>query len=160
VDIHADGSLDYEDAVLKQLDIVIASPHAALTQDPDKATARLVRALSNPFVHILGHPTGRLINRRAGVSPDIAKLCAAAKEHHVALEINAHWHRLDLRDAPARVATDHGCLIAIDCDVHGEDDFDNLRYGVLTARRGWVRPEMCLNAWPAEKLREWLKSKR
>lgn len=160
VDIHADGSLDYEDKVLKQLDVVVVSPHAALTQDADKATARLLRAVSNPCVHILGHPTGRLINRRPGVSPDIAKLCAAAKEHSVALEINAHWHRLDLRDTHVRVATDHGCLLAIDCDVHGEDDFENLRYGVLTGRRGWLRPEFCVNTWPAKKLHEWLKRKR
>jgi DNA polymerase (family X) len=160
VDIHADGSLDYEDKILKQLDVVVASPHAALTQDDAKATARLLRAISNPYIHILGHPTGRLINRRAGIAPDIAKLCAAAKEHNVALEVNAHWHRLDLRDTHVRVATDHGCLIAIDCDVHGEDDFDNLRYGVLTARRGWLKPEFCVNTWPAKKLHEWLKKNR
>ncbi|MEX2219460.1 MAG: helix-hairpin-helix domain-containing protein [Phycisphaerales bacterium] len=160
VDIHADGTLDYEDAVLKELDIVVASPHAALTQDPDKATARLVRAMSNPFVHILGHPTGRLINRRAGTSPDMQKVAAAAKEHNVALEINAHWHRLDLRDSHARIAVDGGCLLAINTDAHTREDFDNLRYGVLTARRAWARPEGCLNAWPAKRLGDWLKSKR
>lgn len=159
VDILADGRLDYEDAILKQLDVVVASPHAALTQDPDKATARLLRAIENPCVHILGHPTGRLINRRQGVTPDMPRIAAAAKSNNVALEINAHWHRLDLRDAHVRIATDHGCLLAINCDVHAEEDFDNLRYGVLTARRGWLKPEHCLNAWPTKKLHQWLKSK-
>lgn len=160
VDILADGHLDYDDKILAQLDVVVASPHAALTQDPDAATKRLLRAISNPYVHILGHPTGRLVNRRAGISPDMAKLVAAAKERNVALEINAHWHRLDLRDTHVYAATQAGCLIAIDCDVHSDEDFDNLRYGILTARRGWVTPEMCINTWPAKKLHEWLKSKR
>jgi DNA polymerase (family 10) len=160
VDILADGTLDYADNILKQLDVVVASPHATLTQEPDKATARLLRAIANPYVHILGHPTGRLINRRTGVAPDIAKLAAAAKQHNVALEINAHWHRLDLRDSHVRIATDADCLVAIDCDVHAESDFDNLRYGILTARRGWLTAESCINTWPAKKLHEWLKSKR
>jgi DNA polymerase (family 10) len=160
VDILADGRLDYPEEVLRQLDIVVGSPHAALTQDPEAATKRLLAAIRSPYLHILGHPTGRLINRRAGISPDIAKIVAAAKEHHVALEINAHWHRLDLRDSHVRAATEAGCLIAIDCDVHGEEDFDNLRYGVLTARRGWVTPETCVNTWTAKRLGEWLTSKR
>jgi len=160
VDILADGSLDYDDDILKQLDIVVASPHAALTQDPEKATQRLLRALSNPFLHILGHPTGRLINRRAGTNPDMQKVAAAAKQHNVALEINAHWHRLDLRDTHARIAADAGCLLAINTDAHTREDFDNLRYGVLTARRAWLMPKSCLNAWPAKKLHDWLKNKR
>lgn len=160
VDILADGRLDYPDEVLAQLDIVIGSPHAALTQDPAAATKRLLAAIANPYVHILGHPTGRLINRRAGIDPDMAQVVAAAKEHNVALEINAHWHRLDLRDTHVRAAIDAGCLVAINCDVHGEEDFDNLRYGVLTARRGWVTPDRCLNTWTAKKLHEWLRSKR
>jgi DNA polymerase (family 10) len=160
VDILADGSLDYTDKVLKSLDVVVASPHAALTQDPGAATSRLLRALANPHLHILGHPTGRLINRRAGLAPDMGKVFEIARERNVALEINAHWMRLDLRDTHVRGAIDAGCLIAIDCDVHAPDDFDNLLFGVLTARRGWVTPDRCVNAWPAKKLHEWLKSKR
>lgn len=160
VDIRADGELDYEDKILAQLDVVVASPHAALKQDPDAATKRLLRAIRNPHVHILGHPTGRLINRREGLSPDMGKLIAAAKEHNVAMEINAHWMRLDLRDAHVRMAIDAGCHIAIDCDVHVPEDFDNLRYGVMTARRGWVTPEACINTWTAKKLHAWLKAKR
>ena len=160
VDILADGTLDYPDEVLRQLDIVVASPHAGLSQDPETATARLVKAISNPFVHILGHPTGRLINKRAGMSPDMAAVIAAAKRNDVALEINAHWMRLDLRDVHAREAVAAGVKIAVDCDVHAAEEFGNIRFGVATARRGWVTPELCVNTWEAEKLWAWLKKKR
>jgi DNA polymerase (family X) len=160
VDILADGELDYPDEILKRLDVVVASPHTALSQDSPTATARLIRAIENPHVNILGHPTGRLINKRPGLSPDMGVIFAAAKKHDVALEINTHWMRLDLRDVHARAAADAGCLVAIDSDVHEAQDFDNLRYGVMTARRGWVTPERCVNCWPAEKLHEWLKKKR
>jgi DNA polymerase (family 10) len=90
----------------------------------------------------------------------LGKLIASARELNVALEINAHWMRLDLRDTHVRAAIDAECLIAIDCDVHAPEDYDNLVFGVLTARRGWVTPERCVNAWPAKKLHQWLKSKR
>lgn len=159
VDILADGKLDYDDETLGLLDVVVASPHNALSQEPETATKRLIRAIESGRVHILGHPTGRLINRRAGLSPDMAKIIAAAKANDVALEINAHWMRLDLRDTHVRAAVDAECLIAIDCDVHAPEDFDNLRYGVATARRGWLPAEQCVNTWTAEKLGKWLKRK-
>lgn len=160
VDILADGSLDYSDKVLATLDIVVASAHAALSQDPAAATKRLLTAIRHPRVNILGHPTGRLINRRAGLSPDINALVAAAHEHRVALEINAHWLRLDLRDNHVRAALAAGCLIAINCDVHAPDDGDNLIFGVATGRRGGLAPEQCINTWPAKKLHDWLAAKR
>jgi DNA polymerase (family 10) len=160
VDVLADGALDYKDEVLELLDVVIASPHASLSQEPAIATKRLLKAVRHPLVHILGHPTGRLINKRPGLSPDMAEIIAAAKEHGVALEINAHWMRLDLRDVHVRAAIEAGCAIAIDCDVHAPEDFENLRYGVVTARRGWVTPGSCVNAWTAKRLHAWLKSKR
>lgn len=160
VDILADGSLDYPDDVLKRLDIVVASPHASLRQDPEKATKRLLKAIGNPYVHILGHPTGRIIGKREALSPDIGRLVASAVEHNVALEVNAHWKRLDLRDAHVRAAMAGGALIAIDCDVHYPEQFDNIRYGVATARRGGATADRCINTWPAKKLREWLKAKR
>ena len=109
VDILADGTLDYADDLLAELDIVVASPHAALTQDPKTATARLLKAVENPYVTIMGHPTGRLINRREGLSPDMGKLIDAAKERGIALEINANHWRLDLRDSHARLAIESGC---------------------------------------------------
>jgi len=160
VDILADGRLDYDDDLLAELDVVVASPHTALSQDSSTATKRLLAAITHPLVHILGHPTGRLVLRRRGLEPDMAAIIAAAKEHDVALEINAHWMRLDLRDTHVRAAVDAGCLIAINCDVHEPGDFDNLGYGVSTGRRGWLPPAQCINCWPAKKLHAWLRSKR
>lgn len=159
VDILADGSLDYDDDTLALLDVVVASPHASLSQDPAAATKRLLRAMAHPRVNILGHPTGRRIGQRPGLSPALPELLTAARQHNVALEINAHWLRLDLRDTHVRAAVDSGCLIAINCDVHDPDNFDNLRYGLLTARRGWLTPDRCINCWPPAKLHKWLFSK-
>ncbi|MBG83032.1 MAG: DNA polymerase III [Phycisphaerae bacterium] len=160
VDILADGSLDYDDELLAKLDVVVASPHVALRQDSAKATKRLLKAIRHPLVHIIGHPTGRIINRREGLSPDMPVLVEAARECDTALEINANPLRLDLRDTHVRLAVDAGCLIAIDTDAHRAEDFDLLRYGVLTARRGCLGPEQCINAWTAKRLHTWLKSKR
>lgn len=155
VDILADGSLDYPDDVLAELDFVVASPHAALSQEPAAATKRLIKAIEHPAVRVLGHPTGRLISRRKGLEPAMDELFAAAKEHKVALEINAHWMRLDLRDTHVLAAVEAGCLIAINTDAHARADFDNLRYGVLTARRGRLGPDQCVNTWSKTKLQKW-----
>lgn len=160
VDIHADGSLDYDDDVLAELDIVVASPHAALRQERAKATRRLLAAIEHPLVHVLGHPSGRLIGRRAGLEIDIDTLAAAAAEHDVALEINANWQRLDLRDVHVRAALDKGTLIAINTDFHREGNFEQLRYGVLTARRGGLTADRCINTWTNARLATWLKRKR
>jgi len=157
VDILSDGSLDYPHEVLEQLDVVVASPHVALSQDPKTCTRRLVRAIESGRVNVLGHPTGRLIGKRQGLEPDLKKLIDAAIANHTALEINAHWMRLDLRDTHVRAAVDAGALIAIDCDVHEADDFDNIRFGVATARRGWLPADRCVNCWGAERLHEWLR---
>jgi DNA polymerase (family X) len=160
VDILVDGSLDYDDDLLNALDIVVASPHAGLRAKPKQATKRLLKAIEHPSVHIIGHPTGRLIQRRAGLEPDMNELIAAAVEHDVALEINAHWMRLDLRDTHVRAVVEAGCKIAIDCDVHHASDYDNLIFGILTGQRGWLTPEQCINCWDHDKLHAWLKSKR
>ncbi len=160
VDILPDGSLDYDDELLAKLDVVVASPHNALRQDPETATARLLKAIRHPLVHIIGHPTGRIINRRQGLEPDIGALIAAAKECDTALELNSNWHRLDLRDTHLRAALEAGCKIAIDTDAHDVPHFDYLPYGILTARRAAMKPESCINTWPAEKLHAWLRSKR
>lgn len=160
VDILVDGSLDYDDDLLAALDVVVASPHAGLKAKPKQATKRLLKAIEHPLVHIIGHPTGRLIERRAGLEPGMDELIAAAIEHDVALEINAHWMRLDLRDTHVRAAVEAGCKIAIDCDVHSAGDYDNLCYGVLTAQRGWLPPELCVNTWDADRLHAWLRAKR
>ncbi len=156
VDILADGTLDYDDELLAELDVVVASPHTALAQDGPTATKRLLAAIEHPLVHILGHPTGRLIGRRDGFRPDVAALAEAAAANDVALEINANWRRLDLRDVHVAVAIEAGALIAINCDVHDESFFDSLRYGVLPARRGGLTADRCVNTWPADELHDWL----
>ncbi|CAN0573728.1 unnamed protein product, partial [Laminaria digitata] len=151
VDILVDGTLDYDDDLLAELDVVVASPHAGLRAKPKQATKRLLKAIEHPLVHIIGHPTGRLIERRPGLDPDWNEIFAAAIEHDVALEINCHWMRLDLRDSHVRAAVEAGCTIAIDCDVHHADDYDNLRFGVMTGQRGWLTPEVCINTWSKQK---------
>ncbi|MCC6909238.1 MAG: DNA polymerase/3'-5' exonuclease PolX [Phycisphaerales bacterium] len=160
VDILPDGRLDYDDEVLASLDVVVASPHVSLRQDSKTATKRLLKAIENPYVHILGHPTGRMVGAREGLEPDMNEIIAAAKQHNVALEINANWKRLDLRDIHVRAAVQAGCLIAIDTDAHRTQHFDYLIYGVLTGRRGWLTAAQCINTWPAKKLHAWLKGKR
>ena len=159
VDILADGRLDYPDEVLRDLDVVVASPHVALGQDPEAATKRLLKAITHPLVHIVGHPTGRLINKRPGLDPDIQALVQAAAAHGTALEINSSVLRLDLRDVHVRAAVDAGALIAIDTDAHTPSHLDQLRCGVLTARRGWLTAEGCVNTWPLPRLRKWLADK-
>ncbi|MHA7813754.1 MAG: DNA polymerase/3'-5' exonuclease PolX [Phycisphaerales bacterium] len=160
VDILVDGTLDYDDDLLAELDVVVASPHAGLRAKPKQATKRLLKAIEHPLVHIIGHPTGRLIERRPGLEPDLNEIFAAAIEHDVALEINSHWMRLDLRDTHVRAAVEAGCKIAIDCDVHHADDYGNIRFGVLTGQRGWLAKDRCINTWSKQKLHKWLQSKR
>ena len=160
VDILADGTLDYEDDVLARLDWVIASPHSSLRQDAGKATTRLLRAIEHPLVHAIGHPTGRLINEREGLSPDMTRLMEAAREHDTALELNANPWRLDLRDRHVRMAQELGVMVTIDTDAHGPGDFDLLRYGIMTARRGGLGCSLCPNCWAADELLSWIRSKR
>lgn len=160
VDILVDGTLDYDDELLHELSVVVASPHAGLRAKPKQATKRLLKAIAHPSVHIIGHPTGRLIERREGLSPDMNEIIAAAIEHNVALEINSHWMRLDLRDTHVRAAVEAGALISINCDDHHPSDYDNLIFGVLTGQRGWLTAEQCINTWDADRLHVWLKSKR
>ncbi|MEE8246732.1 MAG: DNA polymerase/3'-5' exonuclease PolX [Alphaproteobacteria bacterium] len=159
VDILTDGRLDYDDDLLAELDIVIASPHAVLRQDPETATRRLVAAIKHPLVHILGHPTGRMINRREGLRPDLGALIEAAREHDTALEINANHFRLDLRDTHVRAAVEAGALLSINTDAHRPEHFDYLRYGILTARRGWLTAKRCINTWSEQQLQRWLRKK-
>ncbi len=156
VDIHASGRLDYEDDILAQLDIVLAAPHVSLRQSPTDATARLIEAVSHPLVHMLVHPTGRIIGRRPGLEPDMAALVAAAAEHNTALEINANPKRLDLRDRHVRLALEAGVSISINTDAHSAAHFDFMRYGVLTGRRGGLTAARCLNTWSQPDLQAWL----
>lgn len=159
VDILKDGRLDFENDVLAELDFVTASCHSALTMGRDEATPRLIRACEHPLVRCIGHPTGRVINSRPGMEIDIDELAAAAAANGVALEINANFMRLDLRDVHIRAAIGHGAKIAINTDAHSTDELDMIRYGLLTARRGWATAADIINAQPVEKIKAWLKKK-
>ncbi len=160
VEILADGALDYPDDALARLDIVIASLHSSLRQPRDQVTARLLKAMSNPHVDIIGHPTGRMIPNREGADLDMDAVLKAAAEHQVALEINAHPARLDLDDVYARRAIQMGIKLSINTDAHSESDLDLLHFGVATARRGWVRPQDVINTLMPDQLVHWLKDRR
>jgi DNA polymerase (family 10) len=160
VEIKADGTLDFPDEVLAGLDVVIASLHTGLRQPREKVTERALRAVRNPHVDILGHPTGRLYPDREGADLDMDAVLAAAAETRTALEINAHPARLDLNDQFSRRARDMGILLAINTDAHAEDSFDLLFYGIATARRAWLKKEDVLNTWPVEKIVGWLKERK
>ena len=160
VEIKADGSLDYPDEFLVTLDLVLASMHTSLRQPREKVTQRVINAIRNPHVHIIGHPTGRLIPDREGADLDMEAILNAAAETGVALEINAHPSRLDLDDMYARRAKELGIPISINTDSHSEEDFDNLFYGVATARRAWLTKDDVINTWSTKKLLEWLKKRK
>ncbi len=159
VEIKADGTLDYPDEFLASLDLVLASLHTSLRQPREKVTERLLNAIRNPHVDIIGHPTGRLIPEREGADLDMDAVLNAAAETGVALEINAHPARLDLDDVYARRARELGIPISINTDSHSEEDFDNLFYGVAIARRAWLTKADVINCWSPEKLLKWLKKR-
>jgi DNA polymerase (family 10) len=159
VEIKADGSLDYPDEFLASLDLVVASLHTGLRQPREKVTERMLNAVRNPHVDIIGHPTGRLIPDREGADLDMDAVLEAAAGSGVALEINAHPSRLDLEDVYAKRAKEMGIPISINTDAHSEGDLDMLHFGVATARRAWLTAEDVINTWPTEKLLEWLKNR-
>jgi DNA polymerase (family 10) len=160
VDILVDGRMDFEDAVLAELDIVIGSPHVSLKQDEQKATDRLLRAIDNKYVNVIGHPTGRLINRRAGLPIDIGKITQAAAASGTALEINAGYPRLDLNDVHARIALEAGCMLAIDTDAHSIAGLGELSLGLDVARRAWATPDKVINCMTTSALKTFLAKKR
>jgi DNA polymerase (family 10) len=157
VDILGDGSLDYPDEILKQFDIVLVSVHSRMNMPGPEMTVRLLKALANPYVRILGHPTGRQILKRDPFVFDLEKVFAAAKEYGVILELNAHPERLDLCDRHLKLARDRGMQVIISTDAHSPDHLKLMHYGVVTARRGWLRKEDVLNTLPPEKLLESLR---
>jgi DNA polymerase (family 10) len=160
VDILADGSLDFEDAILKELDIVVASPHVALKQDERKATDRMLRAIENRYVNIIGHPTGRLIGGRAGLPLEFPRVFEAAAKAGVAMEINAGYPRLDLNDDNARGAIAAGVRLSIDTDAHAVEEFDEIEWGIGVARRAGVGKGSVINSWDWTELAAFLARKR
>lgn len=159
VEIKADGSLDYPDQVLAELDLVIASLHVSLRQPRTEVTERLLKAIRNPHVDLIGHPSGRLLPNREGADLDWEVVLQAAKESGVALEINAHPSRLDLDEAHARRAAEMGIPLAINTDAHSPADLELVEFGLSVARRAWITAPVVINTWPAEKIVAWLRSR-
>ena len=159
MEIKTDGTLDFPNEVLAELDVVVASLHSGLRQPREQVTARLLSAIRNPHVDIIGHPRGQLIPDREGADLDMDAVFSAAAQTGTVLEINANPYRLDLDDAHAHRAVQMGVRLAIDTDAHAAGDFDLLRYGILTARRGWVRAADVINTLPTDEFMRWLQSR-
>jgi DNA polymerase (family 10) len=157
VDILADGSLDLSDDVMAQMDIVIASVHSAFNQERAEMTARIVKAVSNPNVSLLGHPTGRLLLRRDAYVLDMDAVMKAAAQHKTAMELNAYPDRLDLCDVHLRMARERGIPVVINTDAHHTSHMDLIKYGVLQARRAWLEPRHVLNTLPPEQFKKAMK---
>ena len=156
VDILRDGSLDLDDDWLVRLELVIAAVHSHFDLPQAEQTARIVRALQHPQVNLLAHPTGRLLGRRDGYDVDLDAVFEAAAHAGVAIECNASPQRLDAGDVDLMRAVQAGCHVVINTDAHGVHGLDDMRFGVLTARRAWLEPEQVINTWPLERLRRFL----
>jgi len=152
--VDAHGEIDLSEAVIEALDVIVASTHSALGQDAETATDRLVRALKNPAIDVLGHPSGRLLNERSGLEFDATALGRAAAEHDTALEVNSNPRRLDLWGSAVQAALEEGAPIAINTDSHRPSTLEYMRWGVHTARRGWAEPVDVINTWERAALRE------
>ncbi|MFO7311107.1 MAG: DNA polymerase/3'-5' exonuclease PolX [Bacillota bacterium] len=155
VDILRDGSLDLPDEILARLDVVVASVHSAMNLDEAEMTERIVAAMRNPHVDIIGHPTGRILGRREPYAVDMERIIAVAAETGTCLEINASPDRMDLKDVHARWARERGVMIVINTDAHSTDGLDQMAYGVTVARRAWLGKADVLNclSWPELKAR-------
>jgi len=152
VDIRQDGTLDYSDELLAKLDFVVASLHSGFKQDRATLTARVVRAMQNPYVRVIGHPTGRLLGDRDPYDLDLDEVMKEAARTRTCLEVNSNFHRLDLNDVHCRKAREMGVHVIISTDSHSYDDMLNLPYGVATAQRGWIEKDSVLNAKPVEEM--------
>jgi DNA polymerase (family 10) len=146
VDIRKDGSLDLPDSILSKLDVVLASVHASFKMSKTEMTKRLLKAIQNPYVHIIGHPSTREINHREPIEIDWDVILRAAQKSKTALEINASWKRLDLNDVQARMAKNFGVKLVISTDSHNTAELNNMKLGITTARRGWIEAKDVLNS--------------
>jgi DNA polymerase (family 10) len=142
------------------LDVVVGSVHSHFQQEEAVMTARLIRAMESGCIDIIAHPTGRLLSHREPYALNVERLINTAAATKTALEINANPERLDLNDLHARCAGERGVLLSINTDAHKPSDFQNLRYGIGTARRAWLAPKDVLNTWPLENLLSWLRDRR
>ncbi|HPC93524.1 MAG TPA: DNA polymerase/3'-5' exonuclease PolX [Sedimentisphaerales bacterium] len=160
VDILADGSLDFDDNLLADLDYVVASIHSGMNSPREKVTMRTLRAMENPYVSCIGHPTGRLLGQREAMDLDIAAVIEQAARTHTALEINANPYRLDLKDLHCKMAIEAGVKLAIGTDAHSTEGLGLMPFGVATAGRGWATKNDILNSLTPAKLKSWLRTKR
>ncbi len=156
MEIRADGTLDFPDELLEKLDFVIASLHIGLRQPREQVTARILNAINNPHVDLIGHPRGQLVLERDPADLDMDSVFDAAKTSGIALEINANPHRLDLEAQYARRAVEMGIPLCIDTDAHRIEEMDLLRFGIITARRGWVEARSVINTWTLDQFLEWV----
>jgi DNA polymerase (family 10) len=157
-DILGDGSLDYTPDILQLFDIVVASIHSNLKMEMDKAHARLIKAIENPYTTILGHPTGRLLLMRPGYPIDHKYIIDACISNHVAIELNAHPYRLDIDWRWIDYAITKGGIISINPDAHQKEGLDDMRYGVNVARKAYLTAENCLNAKNLSEFESWLEA--
>ncbi len=157
-DILGDGSLDYTDDILQLFDLVVASVHSNLKMEQDKAHQRLVKAIENPYTTILGHPTGRLLLMRPGYPIDHQYIIDACVANNVVIELNAHPYRLDIDWRWIDYAINKGGMISINPDAHQKEGLADMRYGVNVARKGYLRPENCLNAKDLSTFTQWLEN--
>jgi len=157
VEILADGRLDYSDEILKELDFVVASIHSGFKSDP---TGRTIAAMQNPYIDLIGHPTGRLISRRKGLEIDLDKVIESAVLTGTALEVNSSWDRLDLQELHIKNAIEAGAKICINTDAHDSSQLDQMQFGVATARRGWATAKDVINTLSLERLKKWQKRNR
>jgi DNA polymerase (family 10) len=160
VDILADGSLDFDNKLLTELDFVIASIHSGLASPRQKVMRRTLKAMDNPYVNCIAHPTGRLIGQREAMDLDIAAVIEHAAQTHTALEVNANPMRLDLKDTHCKMAIEAGVKLAIGTDAHSTGQLDLIGYGVATAGRGWVTKDDVLNTFSLAKIKSFVKTKR
>lgn len=159
-DIHYDGSLDYPDEVLESFDFVVASIHSNLNMTEEIATRRIINAIKNPYVTILGHPTGRLLQERDGYPLDIYAVIDAAAEYGVVVELNASPHRFDLDWRYCKYAKEKGVMISINPDAHSVAALADIDYGVGIARKGWLEKDNILNTLSLTEIEEFFKKKR
>jgi len=159
-DILGDGALDYEDEILAQFDLIVASVHSNLRMDEAKAMSRLIAAIENPYTRILGHPTGRLLLARQGYPIDHRKVIDACAANNVVIELNANPLRLDVDYQWMEYCMEKEVLVSINPDAHSRSQVDYVKYGVMAARKGGLKKECCLNTYPLVKFEEWMRSKK
>jgi len=160
VDILADGRMDFEDELLDDLDFVIASVHSGMASPREKVTMRTLKAMDNPYVTCIGHPTGRLLGQREAMDLDMAAVIQHAVETHTALEVNANPWRLDLKDIHCRMAIEAGVKLVVGTDAHSIGGLGVMSFGLATAARGWATKADVLNTLSVAKLKSWIRNKR